>query len=179
MANGHLYAFNMGNNNIILFEDYQETIQVLMERNMPEVLHNKQTEAVFMPETHLPNMPRVVDEQRYEARKGQLDSAQLQFLGMKRGTEDSQVARGDLAEKELFEELKKFYKNRKVVVFWGPKLRLPGKGKGHHQEFDFVIIDLELKAVIGIESKATLNVTGQQLSLLIWQPTLPTLFQPT
>merc|ERR1719264_1058844 len=85
----------------------------------------------------------------------------LQFLGMKQGTqlstEDSQVARGDLAEKELFKELKKFYKNRKVVVFWGPKLRLPGKGKGSQQEFDFVIVDLELKAVIGIESKATLN----------------------
>merc|ERR1719220_1949099 len=41
-------------------------------------------------------------------------------------------------------------------------LRLPGKGKGDHQEFDFVIIDLKLKTVIGIESKATLNTkTGQ------------------
>ena len=48
---------------------------------------------------------------------------------MKRGTEDLQVARGDLAEKELFQELKKFYKNKKVVIFWGPKLRLPGKSK--------------------------------------------------
>ena len=43
------------------------------------------------------------------------------------------------------------------MVFWGPKLRLPGKGKGAHQEFDFEIIDMVLKAVIGIESKATLN----------------------
>merc|ERR1719500_1993934 len=115
-------------------------------------------EAVFMPETHLPNMPRVVDEQRYQTRKRKLDAAELQFLGMKQGTGDSQVARGDFVEKELFEELNKFYKNKKVVVFWGPKLRLPGKGKGSHQEFDFVIVDLELKAVIGIESKATLNV---------------------
>merc|ERR1719458_477227 len=115
-------------------------------------------EAVFMPETHLPNMPRVVDEPRYQTRKRKLDATEIQFLGMKQGTQDSQVARGDLAEKELFKELKKFYKNRKVVIFWGPKLRLPGKGKGSHQEFDFVIIDLELKAVIGIESKATLNV---------------------
>ena len=54
----------------------------------------------------------------------------------------------------LFKELQKFYKNKKVVVFWGPKLRLPGKGKGAHQEFDFVIIDMVLKAVIGIESNA-------------------------
>ena len=52
--------------------------------------------------------------------------------------------------------------DRKVVVFSGPKLRVPGKGKGGHQEFDFVVVDLELKAIIGIESKATLNAkTGQ------------------
>merc|ERR1712020_483252 len=108
-------------------------------------------------------MPRVVDWlTRYKARKGNHQDKTLQFLGMKKGTEDLQVATGDLAEKELFEELHKCYKKKKVVVFCGPKLRLPGKGKGDHQEFDFVIIDLKLKTVIGIESKATLNAkTGQ------------------
>ena len=159
MAKGHVYAFNMGNNNIIPFKDFREAVRVLMERNMPEVLQNRQTEAIFMPEAHLPNMPRVVDEQRYMTRKGHLDFSLLQFLGMKSGSEDSQVARGDLVEKELFGDLHKFYKNKRVVVFWGPKLRVPGKD---HQEFDFVIVDLELKAIISIESKATLNVkTGQ------------------
>merc|ERR1719336_2508978 len=162
MAKGHAYAFNMGNNNIIPFQDFQEAAKVLMERNMPDILHNTQTEAVFMPETHLPNMPRVVDEQRYEARKDNLPDRTLQFLGTKKGTEDLQVATGDLAEKELSDELHKFYKNKVLVVFSGPKLRLPGKGKGGRQEFDFVIIDLKLKTVIGIESKATLNAkTGQ------------------
>ena len=105
----------------------------------------------------MPNMPRVVDEQRYQTRKLSLPDRSLQFLGMKRGTEDLQVATGDFAEKELYKELKQHYINKKVVVFWGLKLRLPGKGKGGHQEFDFVIVDLALKAVIGIESKATLN----------------------
>merc|ERR1712141_837692 len=127
-----------------------------MGRNMPDILHNTQTKGVFIPETQLPNIPRVVDEQRYQARKKNLLDRTLQFLGMKKGTEDSQVATGDLAEKELSEELHKFYKNKEVVVFCGPKLRLPGKGKGDHQEFDFVIIDLKLKIVIGIESKAPL-----------------------
>ena len=88
MAKGHSYAFNMGNNNIIPFKDFQEAAKVLMERNMPDVLHNTQTEAVFMPETHLPNMPRVVDEQRYQARKRKLDEPDLQFLRMRAGTED-------------------------------------------------------------------------------------------
>ena len=167
MAESHSYAFNkrafnLGNSRIIPFQDFKEAAKALMERNMPDVLHNRQTEAVFVPETHVPTMPRVVDEQRYQATKGQLDAPMLQFLGMKQGTEDSQVARGDLAEKELSEELKKFYKNKKVVVFWGPTLRLPGKGKGSNQEFDFVIVDHQLKAIIGIESKATLNLkTGQ------------------
>ena len=136
-----------------------------MERNKPEILHNRQKKAVFLPEAHLPNIPRIVDEQKYEARKAQLCEDDLQLLGLKLGKEDSQVVHGDLAENELFQELKMFYKNKKVVVFWGPKLRLPGKGKGRVQEFDFVIVDLELMAVIGIESKATLNVkTGQSAS---------------
>ena len=83
MAKGHSYAFNMGNNNIIPFQDFQEAAKVLMERNMPEVLHNRQTEAVFMPEAHLPDMPRVVDEPRYTARKKKLADSALKFLGMK------------------------------------------------------------------------------------------------
>ena len=48
---------------------------------------------------------------------------------MRAGTEDLQVATGDLTEKELSEKLHKFYKNKEVVVFCGPNLRLPGKGK--------------------------------------------------
>ena len=42
-------------------------------------------------------------------------------------------------------------------MFRGRKLRLSGKGKGGHQEFDFVIVDLNLKANIRIESMQTLN----------------------
>ena len=44
-----------------------------------------------------------------------------------------------------------------LSVFRGRKLRLSGKGKGGHQEFDFVIVDLNLKANIRIESMQTLN----------------------
>ena len=97
ITKGHSYVFNMGSNNIISFKDFQEAAKVLMERNMPDVLNNRQTEPVFMPEAHLPNMPRVVDEQEYQAQKASLNESDFQFLGMKRGTEDSQVATGDLA----------------------------------------------------------------------------------
>ena len=64
----------MGNNNIIPFQVFQEMQKVLMERDMPEVLHNRQMEVVFFPETHLHNMPRVVAKQTYQTRIGQFIS---------------------------------------------------------------------------------------------------------
>ena len=140
MAKDHSYAFNMGNNNIIPFQNFQGAAKELMKRNMPEVLNNIQKEAVFMPNVHLPKMPSVVDQQEY----------MMRFLRINptKADGDLGMARGDQAESELFMELKKFYRNKKVVVFWGLKLRLPGKDRGAHQEFDFVIVDRELKAVI-------------------------------
>ena len=100
MAKGHSYAFNMGNNNIIPFSDFRVAAEELMKRNMREVLLNRQTGAVFMPEAHLPDMPRIVDEQRYMTRKRKLDDSALKFLGMKQGTQDFQVANGNFVEKE-------------------------------------------------------------------------------
>ena len=155
------YAFNMGNNNNISFQNYKEAAEVLMQRNMPDVLHNRQTKAVFQPDTHLPDLPRALDEERYKARKEDFDETNLLYFGMKKEGGDLDTVRGNLIEEELFQELKQFYKDKKVVVFWGPKLRLPGKAKGSHQEFDFVIVDLDLKAVIGIESKASLNKSSK------------------
>merc|ERR1712110_860320 len=111
MAKGYNYAFNMGNNHTIPFQDFQEAGKELMKRNMPEVLDNSQAEAVFMPEAHLPNMPRIVDEQRYQERKKTLNNSTLEFLGIPPGkvdkkgekkpsTDDVQVFIGDLVEKE-------------------------------------------------------------------------------
>ena len=68
----------MGNNNIIPFQDFQEAAKILMERNMPDVLYNKQTGAIFMPETHLPIAPRIVDMQKYEKRKKEVDAKIIQ-----------------------------------------------------------------------------------------------------
>ena len=72
-----IYAFNMGNNNIIPFKDFQKAANALMERNMPEILHNKQKQSVFLPETHLPKIPRCVDEKEYKAKKAKLDEPDL------------------------------------------------------------------------------------------------------
>ena len=61
MEQWHPYAFNMGHGKTIPFKDYQEAAQVLMERNMTEVLNDSQTKATVLPETHVPKMPRIVD----------------------------------------------------------------------------------------------------------------------
>ena len=149
MAKGHIYAFNMGNDNIIPFENFKVAGKELMKRNMPEVLDGSQTEAIFIPETPFPNIPRCVNKQEYEMRTVQA----LQFLriNQNKAEGDLGMVRGDQAESELFMELKKCYRDKKAVVFWGPKLRLPGKDRGAHQEFDFVIVDMELKKMSGVQ----------------------------
>ena len=38
------YAYNMGNSYVIPFQDFKEAVEALMERNMPDVLQNRQTE---------------------------------------------------------------------------------------------------------------------------------------
>ena len=69
MAKGHGYGFNMGHGRIIPFKDYKEAAEALMERNFPDILHNRQTEVVFIPETHLPKMPHIVDLPEFQAKK--------------------------------------------------------------------------------------------------------------
>ena len=158
MANGHPYGFNMGHGQIIHFNDYREAAKALMERNMPEVVHDTQTKALFLPETHLPKMPRLVDLEEFERKKESFTDEELQFLRMTKGKEDLDNAAGDIVEKELSEELKKFYERSgktKVVVLQGCTLR---KGRrGGNQENDFVIVDFDCKTVICIECKVTLT----------------------
>ena len=167
MAKAHPYAFDMGGTRIIPLKDYKEAGEVLMERNMSEVLHDRQTEVVFVPDAHLPKEPRVVDIPRFESRKRMLDEmaqvegpAVLQQLGMKAGpAKELPHAKGDLAEKELREELKKFYDaalDKEVVVYNGPQIRVPGKSKAFYQENDFVIVNKKTKTVYNIESKSKL-----------------------
>ena len=160
MEQWHPYAFNMGHGKTIPFKDYQEAAQVLMERNMTEVLNDSQTKATVLPETHVPKMPRIVDAEEYEEKKKNLADEELDFLEMRKGREDITNAAGDFIEKELSDALKKYYEKSKVVILQGPTLR---KGKGKMQENDFVIVDYERKVIICIESKATLNgTTGQK-----------------
>ena len=161
MAKGHPYEFNLGHGR--LFKDYKEAARALMERNMPEILHDVQTKAIFLPETHVPKMPRIVDPEEYKRQKENFKAEDLEGLGVPKGNEDIDNNIGDKVEEELANELKKFYdrdSDTKVIILQGPTLRKRGGG---NQENDFVIIDFGGKAIFCIESKASLNgKTGQK-----------------
>ena len=175
MAKSHPYAFYNGSGKTISYQNYKEAARALMERNMPEILHNIQTMGVFLPETDLPTIPRVVDLNAYEAKKRRLSDEELAFLKMKRGSEDITNAIGVIAEKDLAEELQKIYAKNKVVILQGGIFRVPCKeGEGAIQEHDFVIIDMEYKLIICIESKVTLTGSTAH-SAVQWTKKLPRL----
>merc|ERR1719458_1622658 len=79
---------------------------------------------------------------------------------MKPGTpEELTHAKGDLAEKELVEEIKKVFdaaSDKEVGVYQGPRIREPGKLIQFYQEKDIVIVNMKTKTVYNIESKAKL-----------------------
>merc|ERR1719278_1625015 len=89
-----------------------------------------------------------------------MGSALLKLLGMKSGTpEELNHARGDLAEKGLVEVIKKVFdaaSDKEVVVYQGPRIRVPGELIQYYQEKDIVIINKKTKTVYDIESKVTL-----------------------
>ena len=150
-----------------MIQDYKEAAKLLMERNMPEILHDRQQEALFVPETHLPSRPRVVDVSRFGERKRKIDSmgpAALQLVDMKLSQqgepEEMSHVKGDLAEKELVDELKRLLTtdgcDKEMVVYQGPSIRKPRKSKAFDQENDVVIIRKNTKTIYNIESKARL-----------------------
>ena len=83
MAKGRPYAFNMGHGHIIHFKDYNEAGETLMEREMPDILHDRQTKVLFVPDSNLPKMPHIVDLEEFEKKKESLTEEELAFLEMK------------------------------------------------------------------------------------------------
>ena len=69
----------------------------------------QQTEVVFLPQSYLPKVPRVVDLQAYETKKKSLSVKLLGFLGMKKGREDAANALGNIAERDIAEKLQNFF----------------------------------------------------------------------
>ena len=106
LAEGHPYGFILGHGRNTAFKDYKEAAKFLMERNIPDIAQDRQTKAIFIPETHLPKMPRIVDLPNYESLKHISTDEKLALSGLKRGKEDIANVAGDFVEKELSEALK-------------------------------------------------------------------------
>ena len=53
---------------------------------MPEILHDRQKKAVFIPETYLPKMPHIVDLPEYEKKKDTSSVKTLAISGLKKRT---------------------------------------------------------------------------------------------
>ena len=87
---------------------------------------------------------------------------------MNPGPKEIHHAKGDHTEKELFQELKKFYSStsdQEVVVYHGPEIRKPGESKAFYQESDFVIVNKNSKSIYDIECKTTLSgIVGKRRS---------------
>ena len=165
MKKVHSYIFDMGGGKY--FENYEDAEDELLKRNFPDIFNNCQKGAVFVPETFLPKVPRaVVGTEEYEEQKQKLDEQLKITLGIKSGTEESQLHSGDLTELELSDTLKKFFAERpdEVIIFQGPKFKTPGANKAE-QEHDFVLVFKKLKCIICIESKTSLEGKSAQKGL--------------
>ena len=88
----------MGHGKTIPLNDYKEVGEILMEREMPDILHDRQTKALFIPDSTLPRMPHIVDLEEFEKKKKNLTDAELDFFEMKRGKEDINNKIGDIIE---------------------------------------------------------------------------------
>ena len=55
---------------------------------MPNISHNRQTTAIFIPETYLPKMPRILDLHNYEALKTRPQTSSPALSGLKKGSAD-------------------------------------------------------------------------------------------
>ena len=55
---------------------------------MPDISHNRQTTAIFIPETYLPKMPRILDLHNYEALKTRPQTSSPALSGLKKGSAD-------------------------------------------------------------------------------------------
>ena len=75
MAKANPYEFYMGGGKV--FKDYMEAANALMERNIPDILHDAQTDVLFMPDTNMSLMSGIVDINRFEAGKQELLQANV------------------------------------------------------------------------------------------------------
>ena len=156
ICSGHPYVFNLGGGKYLPSSDCDEVADVLLERNLPRVYDNSQTETAFVPESFLPTIPIAIDTEEELGEK----LSSLSFEDKKKlGVNDvikTQVA-GDRLEERLYKALKAHPENLGLVI-QGGCMRTPGvTSRGEHSEHDFLIVNPRLKYILVIECKRTLT----------------------
>ena len=157
ICSGHPYVFNLGGGKILPSSDCDRVADVLLERNLPRVYNNTQTETAFVPETFLPTIPMAVDEEKeFGAKLSSLSTEDKKNLGSLNDCLKTQVA-GDRLEERLYKALKAHPENLGLVI-QGGCMRTPGAtSRGEHSEHDFLIVNPRLKYILAIECKRTLS----------------------
>ena len=160
MSQWHPYVLQLGGGNYL--SDSRQAAEHLLLRNLPEVAKDQQKKPVYVPESHLPNVPRAVDVARFEMVKAGLIPVDRQFLGVAAAgdTTESQNLVGDQAERELAEVVKEVLarmQEKEVLVLFGPEFKPPNSRPGSQWEQDVVLVFKRLSLILDIESKATLN----------------------
>ena len=160
MSQWHPYVLQLGGGNYC--SDYQQAAEHLILRNLPEVAQDQQQKPVYVPEIHLPNVPRAVDVARFKMVKAGLIPVARQFLGVAVAgdTTESQNLVGDQAERDLGEAVKEVLarmQEKEVLVLFGPEFKPPNSRPGSQWEQDIVLVFKRLSLILDIEFKATLN----------------------
>ena len=161
MRRGHPYAFNLGGGQVLQASDHEAAADMLLERNLPDIYHDRQTATIFVPETFLPTHPIAVDTLAgVESQMRRMDED-----GRKRLKIDPSLpslVSGDRLEERLYRALKSYPANLGIVI-QGACLRTPNtRGRGSHTEHDFLVINPYDKYVLAIECKRSL--TGKTIS---------------
>jgi len=121
MRRGHPYAFNLGGGQVL--KDHQAAADMLLERNLPDIYHDRQNTTVFIPETFLPTVPLAVDTlMEVENQMKRLAPTGKKHLGINPSL-PSQVS-GDRLEERLYRALKSYPANLGIII-QGACLRTP------------------------------------------------------
>ena len=112
--------YNLGSNNYM--SDVSEAAEFLLKRDYPRIAkitenHDGHSGQMFVPQSWLSKVPTVVNTKDFGKKKEQYVE--------KDWIEDNRKLQGELPEKELYEELREYFRKRKseeVVVLHGSEL---------------------------------------------------------
>ena len=143
-----------------------EAANILLQRNYPEIYDSTQSKPIFIPEIFIPNCTGFLHGQ-LDTFKNLLDNSDL-------NDKDKQIekdaAKGDFAERQFYDELKKTLEEEEsqMVILQGTKMIIPRCNQIRkenqnkvEQEADFIIINKKYQYIMTLEIKYNLFAEGE------------------